>query len=134
MKAVEVMAEFMDVENAAYHDDDEDEEDSRAVDTVGSFVSWDASGGTARGKVEKVVREGALNVPDSEFTINAEEGDPAVLIQVYRELRDGYLPTDTMVGHKASELRAIDDLQAPTEEQARKISLRLAKALINNTK
>ncbi len=134
MKAVQVMAEFMGSEDAGVHEDeDEDDEDMRAVDTVGSFVSWDASGGTARGKVERVVREGALNVPDSDFTINAEEGDPAVLIQVYRELRDGYLPTDTRVGHKASELRAIDDLQAPTEEQNRKITLRLAKALVNST-
>lgn len=64
MKAVEVMAEFMDVENAAYHDDDEDEEDSRAVDTT--------------------------STPD--------------------------------------------EVPVPAEEQGRKISLRLAKALINNTK
>jgi HK97 family phage prohead protease len=78
------------------------EEDAiRAVDTVGSFVSWDSSGGTARGKIERVVREGALNVPETDFTINAEEGDPAVLIRIYRELRDGYVATDTLVGHKA---------------------------------
>jgi HK97 family phage prohead protease len=112
------------------------EEDAiRAVDTVGSFVSWDSSGGTARGKIERVVREGALNVPETDFTINAEEGDPAVLIRIYRELRDGYVATDTLVGHKASTLTAIDPLPEPSpEESNRKISLRLAKAIVNNTK
>jgi len=112
------------------------EEDAiRAVDIVGSFVSWDSSGGTARGKIERVVREGALNVPETDFTINAEEGDPAVLIRIYRELRDGYVATDTLVGHKASTLTAIDPLPEPSpEELNRKISLRLAKAIVNNTK
>jgi len=110
------------------------EEDTRAVDTVGSFVSWDSSGGTARGKIERVVREGSLNVPETDFTINAEEDDPAVLIRLYRELRDGYVATDTLVGHKASTLTAIDALPEPSpEESNRKISLRLAKAIINNT-
>lgn len=110
------------------------EEDTRAVDTVGSFVSWDSSGGRARGKIVRVVREGSLNVPETDFTINAEEDDPAVLIRLYRELRDGYVATDTLVGHKASTLTAIDPLPEPSpEESNRKISLRLAKAIINNT-
>ncbi len=132
MKAAQIMGEFMTMEDSTYM---EDEEEDRAVDTVGSFVSWDSSGGTARGKVERVVREGALNVPETDFTINAEEDDPAVLIRLYRELRDGYVATDTLVGHKASTLTAIDALPEPSPEEAeRKISFRLAKAIINNTK
>ena len=115
-------------------DDDENEDSSRAVDVVGDFVEWDSSGGTARGRIVRVAREGSINVPDSDFTITAEEGDPAVLIRVYRELRDGYVATDTLVGHKASELRAIDPLPEPSEEAGRKISLRLAQAIINSTK
>jgi HK97 family phage prohead protease len=131
MKAAQIMSEFMAMEDSTYM---EDEEEDRAVDTVGSFVSWDSSGGTARGKVERVVREGALNVPETDFTINAEEDDAAVLIQLYRELRDGYVATDTFVGHKASTLTAIDALPEPSPEEAgRKISLRLAQAIINNT-
>lgn len=110
------------------------EEDSRAVDVVGDFVEWDSSGGTARGRIEHVMREGVLGVPNSDFSITAEEGDPAVLIRVYRELRDGWVETETLVGHKASELRAIDPLPEPTEEEGRKISLRLAKAIVNSTK
>jgi hypothetical protein len=115
-------------------DDDENEDSSRAVDVVGDFVEWDSSGGTARGRIVRVAREGSINVPDSDFTITAEEGDPAVLIRLYRELRDGYVATETLVGHKASELRAIDPLPEPSEEAGRKISLRLAQAIINSTK
>lgn len=111
------------------------EEDSRAVDVVGDYVEWDSSGGTARGRIEHVMREGVLGIPGSDFSITAEEGDPAVLIRVYEEFRDGYRPTETLVGHKASELRPIDALPEPSPEEAsRKISLRLAKAIINNTK
>lgn len=134
MKSVEMMSEFMMKEDSTHYDEDDDEED-RAVDTVGSFVSWNSSGGRARGKIERVVREGSLNVPETDFTINAEEDDPAVLIRVYRELRDGYVPTDTLVGHKASTLTAIDALPEPSPEEAgRKISLRLAQAIVNNRK
>ena len=131
MKAAQIMSEFMTMEDSTYMDEEED----RAVDTVGSFVSWDSSGGTARGKIERVVREGSLNVPETDFTINAEEDDPAVLIRLYRELRDGYVATDTLVGHKSSTLTAINALPEPSpEESNRKISLRLAKAIVNNTK
>ena len=137
MKALGVFDELMN--ERGYHDDEEEDKDkedemSRAVDQVGVFVSWDSSGGTARGKTVRVVREGSINVPNSDFTIEAEEVDPAVLIRLYRELRDGYVPTDTLVGHKASELRQIDALPEPSEEEGRKISLRLAKAIIENTK
>jgi HK97 family phage prohead protease len=133
------LSELLDMED---EDDDEieDEEEEieiesvRAVDVVGDFVEWDSSGGTARGRIEHVMREGVLGIPDSDFSITAEEGDPAILIRVYRELRDGWVATETLVGHKSSELRAIDPLAAPTEEQSRKISLRLAKAIIENTK
>lgn len=119
-----------------YEDDEEEmEEDSaRAVDVVGDFVEWDASGGTARGRIEHVMREGVLGVPDSDFSVTAEEDDPAILIRVYRPVRDGWQATEVLVGHKSSELRPIDPLPAPTEEQSRKISLRLAKAIIENTK
>lgn len=67
----------------------------------GDMVSWNSSGGTARGKVVRVVRSGKLSVPKTNFEIDSQEDDPAVLIQLYR---DGN-PTDTQVGHKMSTLR-----------------------------
>jgi len=106
----------------------------RAVDTVGSFVSWDSSGGTARGRIEHVMREGVLGIPGTDFSITAEDGDPAVLIRIYEEFRDGWRATETLVGHKASTLTAIDPLpEASPEDASRKISLRLAQAIVNNT-
>jgi hypothetical protein len=103
-------------------------------ESVGDFVRWNSSGGVARGKIEKIQTTGAINVPNSSFSINAEDGDPAVLIRVYEEFEDGYRATDTLVGHKMSELTQIDALPAPSASAGRSISLRLAKAIINNTK
>jgi len=132
MRAVEMMATLLNIEEGGYDEDEEEEDSVRAVDVVGDFVEWDSSGGTARGRIEHVMREGVLGIPDTDFSVTAEEGDPAILIRVYREVRDGYEPTETLVGHKSSELRAIDPLPAPSEEQSRKISLRLAKAIAHN--
>ncbi len=132
MRAVEMMATLLNIEEGGYDEDEEEEDSVRAVDVVGDFVEWDSSGGTARGRIEHVMREGVLGIPDTDFSITAEEGDPAILIRIYREVRDGYEPTETLVGHKSSELRAIDPLPAPSEEQSRKISLRLAKAIAHN--
>jgi len=110
-----------------------EEDGIRAVDTVGSFVSWDSSGGTARGRIEHVMREGVLGIPGTDFSITAEDGDPAVLIRIYEEFRDGWRATETLVGHKASTLTAIDPLpEASPEDASRKISLRLAQAIVNN--
>lgn len=77
--------------------------DTKAADKfkVGDMVTWGASGGDATGKITDIVREGKLEVPDSSFTISAEEGDPAVLIRVYRDGK----PTDRLVGHKMSTLK-----------------------------
>jgi HK97 family phage major capsid protein/HK97 family phage prohead protease len=72
---------------------------------VGDMVSWNSSGGRARGKIAKVVRDGEIDVPDSEFVIKGTEDDPAALIRLYR---DGE-PTDTEVGHKFSTLTKISD-------------------------
>ena len=133
MRAFQVMSTFLDQDTSSYKDEDEDE-DMRATDVVGDFVEWDSSGGTARGRIVRVLQEGVLNIPDSTFTITAEDDDPAVLIRLYRELRDGYVATETLVGHKRSELRSIAPLKEPSDEASRKISLRLAQAIINNTK
>ena len=84
---------------------------------VNDFVSWNSSGGRARGKIERIVRDGQINVPNSDFTITGTEDDPAALIVVYREVSDGWLETATKVGHKFSTLTKIDDLPL-SEERA----------------
>jgi len=70
--------------------------------SVGDMVSWNSSGGTAQGQIEHVMREGVLGIPDSKFSIRATKEEPAVLIRIYRNGK----PTETLVGHKMSTLRA----------------------------
>ena len=72
--------------------------------SVGDFVSWNSSGGRANGKIIKIERDGSIDVPNTDFTINGTEDDPAALIQLYR---DGE-PTDVEVGHRFSALTKID--------------------------
>jgi hypothetical protein len=67
----------------------------------GDMVSWNSSGGKAQGKVVRVISSGKINVPDSSFSIEGTEDDPAALIQLYRDGK----PTETKVGHKVSTLK-----------------------------
>ena len=78
---------------------------------VNDFVSWNTSGGRARGQIERIERDGTINVPDSEFTIEGTEDDPAALIRIWREGEEGYEATETLVGHKFSTLTKIASLR-----------------------
>jgi HK97 family phage prohead protease len=89
------------------------EEDIRAQPndlTEGDFVSWNSSGGRARGRIEYIMREGTLGIPDSSFSINATPEDPAALIRIYREADGEWAETETLVGHRFSTLTKIDPL------------------------
>jgi HK97 family phage prohead protease len=94
-------------------DEEDDDDDYKAAASslkVGNFVKWRSSGGTAKGRIEHIMTEGVLGIPDSSFSIEATKDDPAVLIRIYRDGSE----TDTLVGHRASTLTKI------TEEEAMK--------------
>ena len=77
----------------------------------GDSVSWSSSGGTARGKVTRIITSGEEQIPGSSFTITGTKDDPGALIRVYRPNSNGvYKPTDTIVGHKVSILTKIEAL------------------------
>ena len=77
----------------------------------GDSVSWNSSGGIARGKVTRIITSGSADVPGSSFKITGTPEDPGALIRVYRPDNSGkYKPTDTIVGHKVSTLTKIDAL------------------------
>lgn len=77
----------------------------------GDSVSWNSSGGTARGKVTKIITNGEEQIPGSSFKITGTPEDPGALIRVYRlGANDKYEPTDTIVGHKVKTLRKIEPL------------------------
>lgn len=69
---------------------------------VGQMVSWNSSGGTARGKVKRIITDGAYKVPGTDVTVTGTKEEPAAVITLYR---DGE-PTDTIVAHKVKTLRA----------------------------
>jgi hypothetical protein len=69
---------------------------------VGSVVTWNHRGGSATGKIVKVVRTGKLAVPNSSLALIASAEEPAALIQL---IKNGEL-TKIMVGHKLSALRS----------------------------
>lgn len=77
----------------------------------GDSVSWSSSGGTAKGKVTKIINNGEEQIPGSSFKITGTPDDPGALIRVYRPDDSGdYKPTDTIVGHKVSTLTKIEAL------------------------
>jgi len=76
----------------------------------GDSVSWNSSGGTARGKVTRIITSGEADIPGSSFKITGTKEDPGALIRVYQRDGDGYKPSDTIVGHKVKTLTKIDPL------------------------
>lgn len=90
---------------------------------VGDFVSWNSSGGTARGEITRILREGSVDVPGSDFTINATEDDPAALIRVWRPADVGYEPSDVIVGHRFTTLTKIPSLRSYYDAEQRQVDL-----------
>ena len=84
---------------------------------TGDFVSWRSSGGAAYGRIERIERDGEINVPDSSFTITGTPEDPAALIRVYRKDGLDYSPTEVRVGHKFSTLKKMEDAKELVEHQ-----------------
>lgn len=72
----------------------------KAILRAGSLVTWSHRGGSATGKIVKVVRTGKLKIPNSSLTLLASAEEPAALIQL---IKNGEL-TKIMVGHKLSVL------------------------------
>lgn len=110
-------------ERAASVTDGKSIEKKAAAEDVseGVFVSWDSSGGRARGRIEHVMTEGILGVPESDFQLEATPEDPALLIRIFRPVRDGWEETETLVGHRTSTVTVIDPLPAPSEESSKSV-------------
>ena len=97
----------------------EQEQERAAPDALktGDFVSWNSSGGRAEGRIDRIERDGTIDVPDSSFTITGTEDDPAALITLYRDKE----ATDRKVGHKFSTLTKIAPIRAEEPEQKRSV-------------
>ena len=113
---------------AMYHDMDKKKDKEKDMDKasnvkVGDMVSWNSSGGTARGKVTRVVRNGKIKVPNSSFTITGTPEDPAVAIRLYRDGK----ATDTIVGHKMKTLRRVSMKSEEISDNSKKEVNNMAK-------
>jgi HK97 family phage prohead protease len=99
--------------------DSEHEGERAAPDalSVDDFVSWNTSGGRTRGQIERIERNGTINVPNSSFNIEGTEDDPAALIRIWREGEEGWQASETLVGHRFSTLTKIDSLRSVETEQ-----------------
>jgi hypothetical protein len=67
---------------------------------VGSMVTWGSSGGNAKGKIKRVIRNGKYKVPNSDFEITGTPDSPAAVVEVYHDGK----PSGQMVGHKLDSL------------------------------
>lgn len=83
---------------------------------VGDYVSWNSSGGRARGEIVEIERDGVINVPNADVTVTGTPDDPAALIQVYQRVEGGWEDTDVFVAHKFSTLTRIGELEEPMDE------------------
>jgi uncharacterized protein len=84
----------------------------------GDFVSWNSSGGRARGQIKEIVEDGTINVPDSSVEVSGTPADPAALISIWEQVEGGWRETDVRVGHKFSTLTKIDPLPEVEEDEA----------------
>jgi len=84
---------------------------------TGSFVSWDSSGGTAKGKVASIVTSGTAVSSDG-YEMEASADKPVFKITLYKEGADGWAATDTTVLHLGDTLTPIDALRSKDFELA----------------
>lgn len=95
---------------------------------VGQKVSWNSSGGTARGIIREIVRDGKVSgIP---VKVTGSEEEPAARIEI---VDDKGKPTGQMVGHKLSTLRkaqyANDVFTTEMEARARSMDMGLGGAI-----
>jgi len=93
---------------------------------IGDFVSWRASGGRARGRITRIVRDGELTAPESDFTISGTPDDPAAMIRIYEQTEDGWRDTPVLVVHRFTTLTKIEDLEGRAINQKAPAYMRAA--------
>lgn len=71
----------------------------------GAFATWTYDDVPMLGRIEHVMTEGTLGVPDSEYAIEATADDPALLLRIY----EGSDETETFMGARASQVTIADD-------------------------
>jgi HK97 family phage prohead protease len=103
-------------EMSMYSADEIAERASASEIKVGSFVSWNSSGGKAQGKVVSIAKSGTSTSSDG-YAMEATAEVPVFEIQIYEPKDNGFESTETIVVHKAEALSKITSLAAPRSEE-----------------
>lgn len=93
---------------------------------AGDFVKWSSSGGMARGRVKRVIRNGQIELPETGAILTATPDNPAAVIRVWRKSGGKYAPTKRTTAQRFAalsktkalrvlNLEAIDDLIPSTK-------------------
>jgi len=96
----------------------------------GSFVSWNSSGGTAKGKIESIITSGTAVSSDG-YKMDASSDKPVFKIRIYKEGKDGWAATDTTVLHLEDALSSIEALRSTDNQliEERKTMIRNAEQI-----
>ena len=89
-----------------------DRDESRAKPdelSNGDYVEWNSSGGKARGRISRVVRNGIAESING-FEVTGLPADPAAEIVIYEESDEGWKASEIVVAHKFSTLTKIEPL------------------------
>ena len=105
-----------DIETEETEETDEDitEEMDEKADvselSIGDFVRWESAGGEAQGRIEDI-HTSPYTVPDTDFTIDGSEDNPAYQIEVYDRREGGWVASGITVGHHADALTRTEPLE-----------------------
>jgi hypothetical protein len=80
----------------------------------GAFASWMDGDDVRLGRIEHVMTDGTLGVPESEYAITATPEDPAVLVRMFDEENGVWTETETLMGARASQVEIVSDPRTTT--------------------
>ena len=76
--------------------------------STGTRVRWDASGGSAYGRIDTIETNGTIEARPEGPSMEGTEDKPAYLVQVFQPSEDGWEGSDTFVVHRADALTVIE--------------------------
>lgn len=107
-------------EQAAAEYADKSAKATAAEAVEGAFVTWTTEDEQYVGRIEHVMTEGVLGVPDSVFQVEASEDDPAILVRLFEDSEEGWTETALFTGARASQVAVIPDPREQVEDTAGK--------------
>jgi len=85
----------------------------------GAFATWIYRDDQMIGRIEHVMTEGILGVPESSFQLEASAENPAVLLRIFDDADGGYVETEMFMGARASDVTIVPDpREAETESKS----------------